>query len=73
MNALDITAFVLVIVGALNWGLVAFGVNLVSLLFGAVPYLETAVYLLVGLSALYLAFAVPAKSTSSSRGLAHHN
>lgn len=55
MKALHIITFVLVIVGALNWGLYAFGYNLVSMLVGSWPVVEQVVYILVGLSAIYLA------------------
>lgn len=47
-------AFILVVVGGLNWGLVAFKFNLVTTLVGKWPSVEMLVYLLVGLSALYL-------------------
>jgi len=61
MNYLDWTALVLVVVGALNWGLVGAAHfltaganwNLVSLLFGGTAFLEFGIYLLVGLAALY--------------------
>lgn len=56
MKALHMVAFVLVIVGGLNWGLVAFNINVVSMLVGSWPTLEMIVYILVGLSALYLVF-----------------
>lgn len=46
-------AFILLIVGGLNWGLSAFGVNVVNMLLGAWPILERIVYLLVGASAVY--------------------
>ncbi len=49
------TAFVLVFVGALNWGLVgAFGWNLVTALLGNWPMAVRVVYILVGLSALMM-------------------
>ena len=48
-------AFVLVIVGGLNWGLTALGFNLVTMIFGSWPMVEQLVYILVGLSAVYLA------------------
>lgn len=48
-------AFVLLVVGGLNWGLVAFGYNLVESLLGSWPAVVMVVYVLVGLSALYLA------------------
>lgn len=47
-------AWWLVIVGALNWGLEALGMNLVTMLFGSWPMVVTLVYSLVGLSAVYL-------------------
>ncbi len=48
-------AMLLVIVGALNWGLVgAFNVNLVMMLFGKMAWLERTVYVLVGLSGLMM-------------------
>jgi uncharacterized membrane protein YuzA (DUF378 family) len=51
---LDIVALVLVIIGGLNWGLVALAnMDLVKLLFGGIPPLDTIVYVLVALSALY--------------------
>ena len=55
MKAADLIAAVLVVVGALNWGLVgAFGFNLVAALFGT-SFLASLVYVLVGLSGLFLA------------------
>lgn len=51
-------AYTLVIIGALNWGLVGLGgffgieLNLVHLIFGSIDWLEYLVYLLVGIAAL---------------------
>lgn len=46
--------YILVIVGALNWGLMGlFGFNLVNTLLGAYPTIEKVVYILVGVSAVY--------------------
>lgn len=48
-------AFILTVVGALNWGLIGvLDLNLVNLLFGSMPAVEQLVYILVGASALYL-------------------
>lgn len=48
-------AWVLVLVGALNWGLVGgFGFNLVNSLLGSMPGVEKVVYILVGLSAVMM-------------------
>lgn len=55
MKALHIVAFLLVIVGALNWGLVGLvGFNLVEALLGSMPMIMNLVYILVGASAVYL-------------------
>ncbi|OGK21393.1 hypothetical protein A3C23_01230 [Candidatus Roizmanbacteria bacterium RIFCSPHIGHO2_02_FULL_37_13b] len=51
---LHIVTYALVIVGALNWGLLALlNINLVNMILGAYPTVEKLVYMLVGLSALY--------------------
>lgn len=55
MKTFHVIAFILVVVGGLNWGLVAFGYNLVEMLLGSWPVAVQAVYILVGLSAIYLA------------------
>ena len=53
-------AFILVIVGGLNWGLIALGnwmgsnLNVVNLILGSYPMIENLVYLLVGISAIVL-------------------
>ncbi len=56
LNAMGWVALFLAIIGALNWGLVgAFnGFNLVSTIFGEMSPLARLVYILVGLSAIYL-------------------
>lgn len=53
MKTLHMVAWVLLVVGGLNWGLVAFNYNLVEMLLGDGTTLEMLVYLLVGLSAVY--------------------
>lgn len=55
MKMLHMAAFLLVIVGALNWGLMALtGMNVVGSLLGSVPTLESLVYVLVGASGVWL-------------------
>lgn len=54
MELLHKVAFGLLVVGGLNWGLVAFDKNLVEMLLGRWPTVVMVVYLLVGLSTLYL-------------------
>ncbi len=55
-------AWVLVIIGGLNWGLVGLGWlfggknwNVVNLILGGIPTVEGIVYLLVGVSAVVMA------------------
>jgi hypothetical protein len=55
MKAIHMIAFILLIIGGLNWLLVAFGYNLVTMIFG-MGTLTTIIYILVGLSALILLF-----------------
>jgi len=53
-SALDWIVLVLVIVGAINWGLASFSTwNLVEMIF-RIPWLINLVYGLVGLSGLYM-------------------
>jgi uncharacterized membrane protein YuzA (DUF378 family) len=57
MDIVKIIAFVLVVVGGLNWGLVGlFDFDLVAFLFGAGSALSRLVYVLVAVSALVLTF-----------------
>lgn len=67
LNAADWLALVLVIVGGLNWGLVgAFEFNLVDTLFGDMSALSRIVYVLVGLSAVYLVFTATKLASANS-------
>ncbi len=56
MKAIHIIAFILLVIGGLNWLLVAFGWNLVEAIFGAGSVLTQIIYILVGLSAILLIF-----------------
>lgn len=57
MKTLNWIAFILVVVGGLNWGLVGFfQFDLVAAIFGEMSMLSKIVYDLVGLSALYMLF-----------------
>lgn len=54
MKILDYAALVLVIIGAINWGLIGFfSFDLVRVLFGDMSLLSRIVYALVGISGLY--------------------
>jgi len=65
MKTLDVTAAVLLVIGGLNWGLVAVAhFDLVAAIFGMkfgeTAILSSAVYGLVGLAALYQAVSFKA-------------
>jgi uncharacterized protein len=53
MKSLHTLTFILLIIGGLNWGLVAFEYNLVDSIFGMGSTPAMIVYLAVGLSAIY--------------------
>ena len=54
MKKLHWIAVVLLIIGGINWGLVgAFGFNLIETLFNDFDSVERAVYVFIGLSALW--------------------
>ena len=59
MKSLHMIAWILVMIGGLNWLLIGlsgfFGGNwnVVNLIFGSIPWLESVVYILIGLSAVY--------------------
>ncbi len=55
MSTVDWLAWLLVVVGAINWGLIGIAnLNLVESLLSAWPVLVQIVYVLVGLSGLYV-------------------
>jgi uncharacterized membrane protein YuzA (DUF378 family) len=54
MRILDTIALLLVIIGAVNWGLIGFfDFNLVSALFGEMTTFSRIIYSLVGIAGLY--------------------
>lgn len=56
MKWAKLLAYVLVVVGALNWGLIALtGFNLVTGVLGSISGAEKVTYILVGLSAVWVA------------------
>ncbi|MEK7460564.1 MAG: DUF378 domain-containing protein [Patescibacteria group bacterium] len=56
MKTLHTITMILLIVGGLNWGLTAFGYNVIEMLLGGFPAVVTTIYVLVGLSAIYEIF-----------------
>jgi len=56
----DIVALVLVLVGAINWGLVGlFAFDLVAAIFGGMTVSSRIVYTLVGVAGIYTIVALP--------------
>ena len=54
MKILDSIAFILVLIGAINWGLIGFfNFDLVASLFGTMSMFSSIIYGLVGLSGIY--------------------
>lgn len=62
MKTVEMIGMLLVIIGALNWGLVGLGMltgngaswNVVNMLLGGMPTVEAVVYVLVGLSGVWM-------------------
>ncbi|HJC37253.1 MAG TPA: DUF378 domain-containing protein [Candidatus Merdibacter merdavium] len=60
MKVLNILALTIAIIGAVNWGLIgAFEFNLVDMLFGTGSVFSKFIYILVGISGLYLILLYP--------------
>ncbi|MDY0043920.1 MAG: DUF378 domain-containing protein [Syntrophales bacterium] len=60
MKTLNWIALILIIIGGINWGLVGlFNFNLVSAIFGDMSWFSRLIYILVGISAIYIAFVSP--------------
>jgi len=58
MKVLKTIAIILLIIGGLNWGLVGlFKFDLVATIFKAIPVVYRVIYVLVGLSAVYVIVA----------------
>ncbi len=70
MKVVHSTAFVLLVIGGLNWLFVAFGWNLVHAIFGSWPMVETFIYFIVGLAAIWEAIMHPKNCKLCSAGKA---
>ena len=54
MKTLDYIALVLVIIGAINWGLIGFfGIDLVAIIFGSLTMISRIIYAVIGICGLY--------------------
>ncbi len=53
-NWLDIVALILIIIGAINWGLIGFfRFDLIASLFGQLSAISRIIYAIVGISGIY--------------------
>ena len=54
-KALDYTALVIAVIGAVNWGLIGlFRLDLVAMIFGQMSLISRIIYVLVGICGLYM-------------------
>ncbi|MBU5455092.1 DUF378 domain-containing protein [Caproiciproducens sp. MSJ-32] len=54
MKVIDNIALILVIIGAINWGLIGFfDFNLVEAIFSTMPAISRVIYAIVGIAGLY--------------------
>ena len=59
MNVLRYPAYILTLIGALNWGLIGiFGFDLVASIFGDMTVMSRILYSIIGISAIVTAFTV---------------
>lgn len=75
LNVIDWIAYILAIVGGLNWGLVGFfNYNLVDEIFGVESTASRVIYALVGVSAVYLLYTASKLMHRSDErvGRSHH-
>ena len=53
-NCLDIVALILIIIGAINWGLIGFfRFDLIASLFGQLSAISRIIYAIVGIAGIY--------------------
>lgn len=53
-NWLDITALILIIIGAVNWGLIGFfRFDLIACIFGSLSAISRIIYAIVGIAGIY--------------------
>jgi len=54
MKALDYIVMILIIVGAVNWGLIGFfGLDIVAFIFGSMSLISRILYAVIGVCGLY--------------------
>ncbi|RJQ28037.1 DUF378 domain-containing protein [Candidatus Parcubacteria bacterium] len=63
LNTADWIFLIILVIGGLNWGLIGlFNFDLVAFLFGVDTLLTNIIYIIVGISALYVLFSLLAKT-----------
>ncbi len=55
---IDLISMILVIIGALNIGIVAFGTDVIKSCCGSIPILEQCVDIIIGLAGLWLIYVI---------------
>lgn len=63
---LDMIALILLVIGGLNWGIMGLtgDTNVVWMIFGTWPMLVNLIYILVGLSAVYVGWMAMTKKSA---------
>ncbi|MCL5270158.1 MAG: DUF378 domain-containing protein [bacterium] len=62
MKTLDVISMVLLIIGALNWGIMGlFDFNVIAAIFGPLTILARIIYVLVGIAGVYEIFGLAAQ------------
>jgi len=63
LNTFDWVVFILLIIGGLNWGMIAlFNIDLVSSIFGSMSTITRVIYGMVGISAIYSIYILSTKT-----------
>lgn len=53
-NWLDIVSLILIIIGAINWGLIGFfNLDLISMIFGTMSMITRTIFAVVGIAGIY--------------------
>lgn len=55
-NAVGMIATIIVLIGGLNWAATGFNYNVLRMIFGSIPALETVVYIIVALASIYVTY-----------------
>ena len=78
---MSMTAYTLVIIGGVNWGLVGLGIllgsmeswNVINMILGSVSWLEGIVYVLIGIAAIVMIFGCKCSKCKSDTPVSSTN